>query len=167
MTISELTSNFRESVRSSAAANFNISLDQIAAETPPKTELGDVAFPIAFELAKRIKQETGEKANPRAIAEKLKENIQTIDGVGRVEIAGPGYLNVFFDRASFLTANANSEPLSISQDIEQEKICVEHTSVNPNKAAHIGHVSNCRAWRHVSANTQGDRKTGRDAELHR
>lgn len=142
MTISDLTSLLRETVRSSAAANFNISLEQIAAETPPKTELGDVAFPIAFELAKLIKQQTGEKSNPRAIAEILRIDLEKIEGVGSIEIAGPGYLNVFFDRSAFLRANAAAEPLPSITSETAEKVCVEHTSVNPNKAAHIGHVRN-------------------------
>jgi len=142
MTISEITSVLRETVRASAAANFNIDLDQIAAETPPKTELGDVAFPIAFELAKLIKQQTGEKSNPRSIAETLKADLENIEGIDKVEIAGPGYLNVFFDRAAFLISNTNAEPLPGVTSQTAKKICVEHTSVNPNKAAHIGHVRN-------------------------
>jgi arginyl-tRNA synthetase len=50
--------------------------EQFAAEVPPKTELGDLAFPVAFELAKQIKQQTGEKQNPREIAEKLKAALE-------------------------------------------------------------------------------------------
>ncbi|MBV9215609.1 MAG: arginine--tRNA ligase, partial [Acidobacteria bacterium] len=124
-----------------AAAEFNITLDQIATEVPPRTELGDLAFPISFELAKLIKQQTGEKQNPRAIAETIKAQIERVDGVDHVDIAGPGYLNVFFDRAAFLIDNASAEPLP-NLGKNAVKVCVEHTSVNPNKAAHIGHVRN-------------------------
>src|SRR5258706_9550403 len=117
----------------------------IAAETPPKTELGDIAFPVAFELAKKIKQATGEKKNPREIAETLKSALESAEFVGKVEVAGAGYLNVFFDRVRFLAKNASVEPLpslSLSTSPDATKVCVEHTSVNPNKAAHIGHVRN-------------------------
>nr|HMT09301.1 arginine--tRNA ligase [Pyrinomonadaceae bacterium] len=141
MTITQIQDLLRETIRSTAHTAFGVELDSIAAETPPKTELGDVAFPIAFEMAKLIKQQTGEKQNPRAIAETLKSDIEGLDTVSHVEIAGPGYLNVFFDRSKFLLENAAADPLP-RVDSNGVKVCVEHTSVNPNKAAHIGHVRN-------------------------
>lgn len=141
MTITELQSEIRTAIRKTALEHFSIDLDQFAAEVPPKTELGDLAFPIAFEMAKRIKAETGEKANPRAIAETLKAEIDKFDFVAKVDIAGPGYLNVYFDRAKFLTEGLGAKPLPAKAGT-QNKVCVEHTSVNPNKAAHIGHVRN-------------------------
>src|SRR5687767_15116867 len=98
MTVTELHEVLRERIRSTANTAFEIELDQVASETPPKTELGDVAFPVAFDLAKRIKQETGQKRNPREIAEILKASLEEFDFVARVEVAGAGYLNVFFDR---------------------------------------------------------------------
>ncbi len=144
MTITELQTQLREKVRETAAAKFNVELDHVGSEIPPKTELGDAAFPVAFELAKLIKQTTGEKQNPRAIAEELKAELEKFDFVDRIEIAGPGYMNVFFERARFLLENIDASPLprqSTDNSVGQ-KVCVEHTSVNPNKAAHIGHVRN-------------------------
>ena len=132
----------REKVREAAQDKFQITLDQIVAEVPPKTELGDLAFPVAFELAKQIKQATGEKQNPRNIAETLKAELESIELVDRVEVAGAGYLNVFFDRARFLADNLDASPLPALGSPDGPKVCVEHTSVNPNKAAHIGHVRN-------------------------
>ncbi|MEQ1606688.1 MAG: arginine--tRNA ligase [Pyrinomonadaceae bacterium] len=145
MTITEIQTALREAVRSTAVAQFGVEPEMIAAETPPKTELGDLAFPVAFELAKKIKQATGEKKNPREIAETLKTALESMDSVGKVEVAGAGYLNVFFDRAKFLADNAAAEPLrrlAASKGSDAVKVCVEHTSVNPNKSAHIGHVRN-------------------------
>lgn len=144
MTITELQTQLREKVRETAAAKFNVELDHVGSEIPPKTELGDAAFPVAFELAKLIKQTTGEKQNPRAIAEELKSELEKFDFVDRIEIAGPGYMNVFYERARFLSENIDASPLprqSTDNSVGQ-KVCVEHTSVNPNKAAHIGHVRN-------------------------
>src|SRR5690606_35726337 len=144
MTISEYQSILRDRVREIASQKFDTELDQIAAEVPPKTELGDLAFPVAFELAKLIKQSTGEKQNPRAIAEDIKAELELFEFVDRVEIAGPGYLNIFYDRAKFLAENLTAVPLPGSEatTASERKVCVEHTSVNPNKAAHIGHVRN-------------------------
>ena len=141
MSLSELQNILGEKVSETAREKFNIELEQIAAEVPPKTEFGDLAFPIAFELAKRIKQTTGEKQNPRKIAETLKSALEKFDFVGKVEVAGAGYLNVFYNRAKFLAENAVQSEIQNPKS-EIEKVCVEHTSVNPNKAAHIGHVRN-------------------------
>ncbi len=133
----------RNCVVETAMREFGIDPGQIPSEIPPKTELGDLAFPIAFELAKKIKQATGEKRNPREIAETLRSALEKFDFVGRVEVAGAGYLNVYFDRAQFLVQNASADPLPAKAANETApKVCVEHTSVNPNNAAHIGHVRN-------------------------
>lgn len=145
MNLIKLQENLRETVRQTADETFGVNPEQIVTEIPPKTELGDLAFPVAFELAKQIKQQTGEKQNPRAIAEQLKAALEKNESVERVETAGPGYLNVFYNRAAFLAGNLESNPLpklEKSKDENAPKICVEHTSVNPNKAAHIGHVRN-------------------------
>ena len=141
MNITQIQNQLRETIRTTAKTAFDIELEAIAAETPPNADLGDVAFPVAFEMAKQIKLQTGEKQNPRAIAETLKAEIEKLAFVARVEIAGPGYLNVYFDRAAFLLDNLDAEPLP-NKGTNRAKVCVEHTSVNPNKAAHIGHVRN-------------------------
>jgi arginyl-tRNA synthetase len=145
MNLLQLQEKLRETVIVTAKSEFNVALETVASEVPPKTELGDVAFPVAFELAKRIKQQTGEKSNPRAIAEKLKAALEANEAVERVEVAGAGYLNVFFHRAKFLIESQTADvlpSLKKSENKDAPKVCVEHTSVNPNKAAHIGHVRN-------------------------
>jgi len=80
----ELQISLRDAVKQTAQDSFGVTLEQVAAEVPPRTELGDLAFPIAFELAKRIKQATGEKRPPRAIAEQLAAVLQATAGVSRV-----------------------------------------------------------------------------------
>src|ERR1044072_7990201 len=102
MTILEIQKLLLDKVRAAAGEKFGVELDQIATEVPPKIELGDLAFPVAFELAKRIKQTTGEKRNPREIVETLKAELESLPAIAKVEVAGAGYLNVFFDRARFL-----------------------------------------------------------------
>ena len=142
MNLIELQNGLREKVIETAKQQFSIELKQVAAEIPPKTELGDLAFPIAFELAKRIKQSTGEKKNPREIAEKLKAALEENEAVERVEVAGAGYLNVFYNRAKFLKGRSLRVSKGAETPENAPKVCIEHTSVNPNKAAHIGHVRN-------------------------
>jgi len=137
----QLQNDLKDTLRRAAHELFNVELEQIAMEVPPRTELGDLAFPIAFELAKQIKQKTGEKRAPRAIAEALKAKLDAISSGNRVEVAGAGYLNVFFDRPGLLSA-LTAISTGTGESIEARKLMVEHTSVNPNKAAHIGHVRN-------------------------
>jgi arginyl-tRNA synthetase len=140
-----LQTTLRETVKRAAQDLFGVELEQVVPEVPPRTELGDLAFPVAFELAKRIKQTTGEKRAPRVIAEQLAKMLEAAEGVARVEVAGAGYLNVFFDRASLLSAFASESSDSTQIDSTPDtrpKRMVEHTSINPNKAAHIGHVRN-------------------------
>lgn len=141
MNLIELQDTLRATLRTAAAELFQIELDQLVTEVPPRTELGDLAFPIAFELAKQIKQKTGEKRAPRTIAETLKSALEAIEEVSRVEVAGAGYLNVFFDRARLISELA-AKPETTGAAITSRKLMVEHTSINPNKAAHIGHVRN-------------------------
>jgi arginyl-tRNA synthetase len=109
----------------------------VVLERPPKLEMGEAASPVCFELAKRLKKA------PRLIAQEIAASIPKIEGIARIEVAGGGYLNAYFDRAAFwdwLLEAKDTAPLSAT-DLHQ-KVIVEHTSINPNKAAHIGHLRN-------------------------
>ncbi len=106
----------------------------VQTEQPKQTSFGEFAVPAAFQLARQLKKA------PRAIAQELLADSTPIEGVAAVEIAGNGYLNVRLDRgyyASGVLAGAGATPVSAD-----EKIIVEHTNINPNKAAHIGHLRN-------------------------
>ena len=137
MTIQE---TMRERVRSAINKVFDIDLAEIPVEVPPRTELGDLAFPVAFELAKRLKAATGQKQNPRDIGTRLADEMRGVEGVVRAEVAGAGYLNLFLDRAAFVLRSLD-QPQALTPQLGG-KIIVEHTAVNPNKAAHIGHLRN-------------------------
>ncbi len=145
MTLIEIQERLKQQVRTAALELFGIELDQLSSATPPRPELGDLAFPVSFELAKLIKQGTGAKVAPRTIAEQLKARLENTPEVARVEVAGAGYLNVFFQRADLLAmfaAEKPPEPVEAVPVMDRPKKMVEHTSINPNKAAHIGHVRN-------------------------
>ena len=130
----------RNQLSSAIKKTYGLDLNNFSAEIPPRTELGDLAFPIAFELAKQLKARTGEKHNPREIASRLAEELRAVEGVARVDVAGAGYINVFLDRAAYLLDVALvTSPLAAQLG---GKLIVEHTAVNPNKAAHIGHLRN-------------------------
>ncbi|OFW08955.1 MAG: arginine--tRNA ligase [Acidobacteria bacterium RIFCSPLOWO2_02_FULL_67_36] len=109
-------------------------LAAIPVELPPRRALGDMAVPLAFNLARRLRKA------PRAIAREIVEALGAIDGVARIEAAPNGYVNFFLDRAAFTLewlrgGTARPQP-------DTAKAIVEHTAINPNKAAHIGHLRN-------------------------
>jgi arginyl-tRNA synthetase len=106
----------------------------IVIETPPNRALGDLAVPVAFELARRLRKA------PRVIAQELAVALGPIDGIARVDAAPNGYLNFFLDRASAVQQWLAATPEA--EEAAGTKVIVEHTAINPNKAAHIGHLRN-------------------------
>ena len=106
----------------------------IAIEQPRQSDFGEMAVPAAFQLAKQLRQA------PKKIAAELAAGIGPIEGIAAIEVAGNGYLNLRLDRAAFgagLLAGEGERAAGSGQ-----KIIVEHTNINPNKAAHIGHLRN-------------------------
>jgi arginyl-tRNA synthetase len=109
----------------------------VVTEKPPRIEMGELATPVCFELAKRLKRA------PRLIAQEIATQLPPIEGVQRVEVAGAGYVNLFFARAAFLASTiAESQATPPTAPPDAPKCIVEHTNINPNKAAHIGHLRN-------------------------
>src|SRR6202050_1187149 len=109
----------------------------IVTERPPKLSMGEAASPVCFELAKRLKKP------PRALAQEIANSLKPIPGVARIEVAGGGYLNAFFDRAVFFRGAYDEAGRGAREfAANAPKTVVEHTSINANKAAHIGHLRN-------------------------
>ena len=106
-------------------------------EQPKQSSFGEIAVPAAFQLARQLKKA------PKAIAQELSDAVGKIEGVAEVEIAGNGYLNLRLDRG-YYGAGLLSSVIELSRQAhaEAEKTIVEHTNINPNKAAHIGHLRN-------------------------
>lgn len=109
-------------------------------EAPPRRALGDVAVPIAFALARRLRKA------PRAIAQELAAALGAVEGFSRIEAAPSGYVNLFLDRPYWLMRwTGGPTPSDVPVEApraDARKVIVEHTAINPNKAAHIGHLRN-------------------------
>src|SRR5688572_22685117 len=105
-----------------------------AVETPPSRALGDLAVPVAFQLARTLRKP------PKVIAQEIAAALDTMPGAARVAAAPNGYLNVYLDRRAFLLPRVRD--LVAPDAAVPEKTIVEHTATNPNKAAHIGHLRN-------------------------
>ncbi len=147
-----LTNRLREALAGHIREKYGVEL-AIVLERPPKIEMGEAASPVCFELAKRLKRA------PRQIAQEIAGGFGKVEGIAKVEVAGGGYLNAYFDREAFwegVQEEESGEWRAASGEAKKEKgqrreaedaeknrkIIVEHTSINPNKAAHIGHVRN-------------------------
>src|SRR5207344_2292076 len=100
-----------------------------AIETPPTRALGDLAVTVAFQLARTLRKA------PRAIAQEIAAALGPISGVARVDVAPNGYLNLSLDRPAYLIPRVRGQ--IGAQPSTQSKTIVEHTAINPNKAAHI------------------------------
>ena len=134
----EITTKLRDALAKHIRAKYGVELP-IMLERPPKIELGEAASPVCFELAKRLKKA------PRQIAQEIQNALPPVPGIAKLEVAGAGYLNAYFDRGAFW-ADTQTETKQLSAPegtpLKNDKIIVEHTSINPNKAAHIGHMRN-------------------------
>ncbi|HEX9671713.1 MAG TPA: arginine--tRNA ligase, partial [Thermoanaerobaculia bacterium] len=103
-------------------------------EVPPRRELGDLAFPAALQLARVLKRP------PRAIAQELAAAFRPPAAVAAVAVEGAGYLNLRLRRSPFAAALLEAPLLPGGE--RGGKVVLEHTNINPNKAAHIGHLRN-------------------------
>jgi arginyl-tRNA synthetase len=131
-----LLNRLREALAQHIRQTYGVELF-IVLEKPPKLEMGEAASPVCFELAKRLKKA------PRQIAQEIAAALPPIEGIARVQVAGGGYLNAYFDRAAFWNSQLRTAGrLESRATAETKKVIVEHTSINPNKAAHIGHLRN-------------------------
>ncbi len=123
-----------EHLREFLRRTYGLESANIVVEQPPKIEFGEYALPLAFELARKLRKA------PRKIAEEIVAGVGAIPGFEKFEVAGGGYINVRVNRAELAAAlAADEEPAA---DVPTGKVLVEHSSINPNKAAHIGHLRN-------------------------
>ena len=123
-----------EALAAALEAEFGLRPEGVELEVPPRRELGDLAWPGALPLARELHQ------SPREIAERVASQASWPEEVERVEIAGPGFLNLFLDRTAVLAAALRGVPPA--HVTPAGRTVVEHTNINPNKAAHIGHLRN-------------------------
>jgi arginyl-tRNA synthetase len=124
-----------DAVRQAVQRQFGLSeVPAFAVETPPSRAHGDLAVTVAFQLARTLRKP------PRAIAQELAPAVGTIPGVDRIVPTPNGYLNLFLERPAFLLERMQVTPQATSGQVQ--KVIVEHTAINPNKAAHVGHLRN-------------------------
>jgi arginyl-tRNA synthetase len=135
-----LARNLEKALLHRIAERYNVHYDSLNFTIPPKIELGELALPVAFDLARKVKRP------PIEIARELASDAGGIAGIWKADVAGSGYLNFHLDRGAFaaeLAASVAQQRFGRASEPEETgKIVVEHTNINPNKAAHIGHLRN-------------------------
>jgi arginyl-tRNA synthetase len=131
----QLQQQLIQRVRDLLKRQYDVELPRVVVDQPPNVGLGEYALPLSFELAKKLRKP------PRKIAEEVVAALGQVPGFEKFEVAGAGYINARINReeaARLLLSSEAAQPGSASG----KKILVEHTSINPNKAAHIGHLRN-------------------------
>ena len=130
----ELQKRLGDRLRAVLQEKYNLQLETIPLEIPPDLQFGELATPIAFELARKLRKA------PKIIAQEIVAAIGALEGFAGFEVAGAGYINARLDRTSGARLIASGE--SLVRPASGIHSLVEHTSINPNKAAHVGHLRN-------------------------
>jgi arginyl-tRNA synthetase len=141
----ELQKRLGDRIRAVLKEKYSLELDSIPLEIPPDLKFGELATPIALQLARTLRKA------PKIIAQEIVAALGTVEGFSGFEVAGAGYINAFLDRATaaLMVVAASAQPSSksplhamVPRTAHRGHALVEHTSINPNKAAHIGHLRN-------------------------
>jgi hypothetical protein len=96
----ELQKRLTQHLRAVLAAKYDLQLETIPLEIPPELKFGELATPIAFELARKL-----HKA-PRVIAQEIVAALTGLDGFSSFEVASAGYINARLDRAASVRRTA-------------------------------------------------------------
>ncbi|HXH94064.1 MAG TPA: arginine--tRNA ligase [Thermoanaerobaculia bacterium] len=155
MILEQITDQLTETLTSRVLTLFGHAIDRVVLQSPPRLAMGDLATPLCLELAKALKRK------PRELAEAMVDGLTLPMFVQSVNVEGAGYLNFRFDRGAFTAAHIRSVMTPAAPT--GERVIVEHTNINPNKAAHIGHLRNailgdtyvrCMKWLGYRVETQ-------------
>ena len=130
----ELQKRLAQHIRNALRVKYELEFENIPIEVPPELKFGELATPIAFELARKLRKA------PKVIAQEIVAALGSVEGFAGFEVAGTGYINARFDRRA-VVVGITSEAVSAPSQAGLHSL-VEHTSINPNKAAHIGHLRN-------------------------
>jgi arginyl-tRNA synthetase len=130
----ELQNRFAEHLRGVLKSKYDLELQNIAIEIPPDLKFGELSTPIAYELARKLRKA------PKIIAQEIVAALGSLEGFSGFEVAGAGYINARLDRSSGARLVASGAGLELKPSGLHS--LVEHTSINPNKAAHVGHLRN-------------------------
>ena len=125
----------KEQIRQSLMDRYPLKESQLHISYTPQARMGDIALPFPLQLAKEMKR------HPRELAAEIVPLLSDLPRIDKIEVAGPGFINLFLNRRDFFLHQVDSLDKRTFQQ-EEKKIIIEHTNINPNKAAHVGHLRN-------------------------
>ena len=132
-TLEKIREDIAQALRDTVRKLFGIGLERVVLERPPRVSLGDFATPTAFDLAGKVRRA------PRSIAAEIAAAVALPEGVREARVEAGGYVNFFVNRGDIARGMLAEPP---PRPRQEGKVIVEHTNINPNKAAHIGHLRN-------------------------
>jgi arginyl-tRNA synthetase len=131
----KLKAELKENIYKIVSEEYPIDRSMLDIDSTPSIKMGDMALAFPFQLAKQLKR------NPRELAQEILSLLSPLDGIEKAEVAGAGFINLFLKKPEFFLRGLRQVGRS-SLAPEEKKIIIEHTNINPNKAAHIGHLRN-------------------------
>ncbi len=131
----KIKNDLREAIHNKISEKYPIDLSELDIDTTPHIKMGDLALAFPFQLAKKLKR------NPRELAQEILSFLSPLEGVQKAEVAGAGFINLYLKKPEFFLQSLRQVGRS-NLIAEEKKIIIEHTNINPNKAAHIGHLRN-------------------------
>jgi len=131
----KLKTDLKENIYKLVSENYPLDRSDLEIDSTPSIEMGDLALAFSFQLAKKLKR------NPRELAQEIVPLLVSLEGIQKAEVAGAGFINLFLNRPEFFLQRLRRIGRS-SLSPEEKRIIIEHTNINPNKAAHIGHLRN-------------------------
>jgi arginyl-tRNA synthetase len=137
-----ITAQLDSAFRSAIGAAFDLDADpQIALSVDGR--FGDYQSNAAMGLAREVAAKTGQKTNPRAVAERIKEKLRLDDMAAEVTIAGPGFINVRLSKdwlEARLREVAGDARLGVEPVREPQVVVVDYSGPNIAKEMHVGHI---------------------------
>ncbi|MGD8536198.1 MAG: arginine--tRNA ligase [Candidatus Aminicenantes bacterium] len=131
----KLKASLKEKIQKKLKNKYPLKASELEIGYSPQQKFGDLALAFPFQLAKKLKRQ------PRELALEIIPLLSPLEGVEKAEAAGAGYINLFLDKKNFFSRQLHTlDRTDLSS--EEDKIIIEHTNINPNKAAHIGHLRN-------------------------
>ena len=129
----EMQKKLGDAIRAVLKQKYGLEGANVPLETPPELKFGEMATPVALQLARTLRKA------PKMIAQEIVAALGNVEGFAGFEVAGAGYINARLDRGAAVRMTMSEGG---GQAAARDHVLVEHTSINPNKAAHIGHLRN-------------------------
>jgi arginyl-tRNA synthetase len=137
-----ITVQLEAAFRKAILKAFGVEADPLIAQAVNE-KFGDYQSNAAMGLAKELATKTGQKTNPRSVAEKIKQNLELADISSEISIAGPGFINVRLsgDWLRKQLASIGGDPrLGIETTANPRQVVVDYSGPNVAKEMHVGHI---------------------------